>query len=187
MIDLKNAKKIGSGETRNCYQHPNESDKCIKILKEHMVDDINHREYKYYRHLNKKRVTFRHIPKCYGFVKTTLGQGLVFDLIAGSNTVVFEDYLRRGDSEKNSAEELLSKLEQYLFENAISFIDTGLRNLVLSKNKLFIIDGLVPPKKTIFPIYGYISPLTRWRTRKSLKEARIRINRIFQEKNLPSP
>ena len=81
MINLH--KKIGRGRHRICYQHPQDSSKCIKIL--YNPDDGGKKEVRrevgYYR----KRLTqiqhSRAIPDFHGKVDTPLGEGYVFDLI----------------------------------------------------------------------------------------------------------
>lgn len=168
MINLSDENFIAAGKTRLVFQHPENEKKCIKIM-QNDIDDLNHREYKYYQHLMKRHADMGHLPLCHGFVSTNLGLGLTFDKVGNEKT--FFDQITTGELSKNQAIRLFYALVQYLEKTGICFIDTNLKNLVFHHGKLFIIDGIVPPKRQHSWLYQRIKPLGRWRTKKSLKPA----------------
>lgn len=104
IIDLSKAEPFAEGGRRWCYRHPENPDLCIKITKQEVMHkrreggpayrrlrplrafDDNHEEVKGYRQLAVRRVLndasaplWLHLPRCYGFVETSLGEGLVLD------------------------------------------------------------------------------------------------------------
>ncbi len=182
MLWLAEDSLIGSGQTRNCYRHPYESNKCIKIMKTNSDSDVNSREFIYYQYLEKKQLDLTHLPKCYGFVETNYGQGLSFDLIGDGKGKTFLDLLIEKNISKEYAIELFCSLEKYLYKTGICFIDTNLDNIIVFDKEFFIIDGIIPPKVKRSWLYLYIPMLSRWRTRKSLKPARRKLMELFSEK-----
>lgn len=175
-IEINDSDIIGSGVTRHCYRHPLEKGLCIKIMKPDTdEDDINEREYRYYQLLYSRKASFEHIPHCYGYVDTNKGKGLVFDLIGENNGVSFEEGLLTGQISLKKAQKMFQVVETYLFKEAITFIDTGLGNLIMVDDKLMIIDGLVPPKPKRSYLYSHVKFLSRWRTKKSLTAAKRKI------------
>lgn len=104
MIDLSGSTPFAEGARRLCYQHPENTDLCVKISKPQTVEarrkhapwyrrlrsltafDDNYDELKGYRQLPIFRAlkddnaqVWQHIPRCYGFAGTSLGPGLVLD------------------------------------------------------------------------------------------------------------
>src|SRR5690606_22111213 len=97
LIQLSNDKPFASGGHRDCFRHPDGSNRCIKVLHEPWKEidrrkkdplrhvrrrrnyDENRQEWFELRKLERKlnsKVAL-HFPKQYGFVKTDLGEGLV--------------------------------------------------------------------------------------------------------------
>ena len=151
MIDLTNAIKIGEGNERVCYAHPNDDLKVIKVTKEGIKSrEQNKIDSIYYAYLEKENIDCRYLPLCYGYAETNLGQGLIFDKILnddGSETFTFEYVLKHKFLNKEAGEKILSDLVQYIVENNILFIDVSLSNLIChrdieGKYRLFIVDGL---------------------------------------------
>lgn len=151
MIDLSKASVIGEGNERICYQHPNNKSKVIKITKsdvksrkQNEIDSI------YYKYLQVKGIDFSHLAICYGYEKTNLGNGLVFENISNednSKIFTFEDILKNKSLDYNVLKTMLDNLANYLMDNKILFVDVGLSNLICKKDtngeyKLIIIDGL---------------------------------------------
>ena len=181
MISLSSDALIGSGNTRSCYYHPGDARKCIKILKDTARTDVNKLELGYYNHLNRHRASLTHLPKCYGYVDTNLGPGLVFDVVEdndGTLANTLKKMVKQGSLSINEAQKLVEDLERYLRKSAIAFCDDSLDNLVVVDNRLYIIDGMVSnkPLKTLF--YCYIPLLRAWRTRKSMKNVNRRLKQL---------
>lgn len=82
MILLNENHQIAKGSERLCYLHPQDSSKIIKTIYHKLgTVDQNIIEYNYYKELNRQNIAYTHIPKCYGFVTTNKGTGLIFDNI----------------------------------------------------------------------------------------------------------
>ncbi|KLE07049.1 YrbL family protein [Aliarcobacter butzleri] len=143
---------IARGGERDCYHHPSDSSKVIKVI---YKNDKNHRnqnnlEYKYLNFLKNLKVPFTQITKCYGYIDTNFGKGLVYDKICDFNgkiSIPFLDIVMEEKLSKNIQDMLVSELKNYILENNILFVDIGLYNILCceyekEKYKLIIIDGL---------------------------------------------
>ena len=92
----------------------------------------------YYNYLKKHNISTTHIVKCYGYINTNLGKGLIFDKVCdytGDISLSFTQYL---DKVKNGSrvslkneESLVKELEKYILENNILFVDISLKNVLL--------------------------------------------------------
>ena len=100
--------------------------------------------------MEKLKVPFSHISKCYGYIDTNLGKGLIFDKVFDYNgkiSISFLDTIIQNKFTKYEENELVEDLKNYLFKNNILFIDIGLYNVLCceyeeGKYRLIIIDGL---------------------------------------------
>lgn len=152
---LKEEHFIARGGERDCYNHPLDSSKVIKVL--YKKDGVyaydgnrNNLEYKYYTFLEKSKISFSHIARCYNFVETNLGDGLVFDKVFDYDGKISSSFRQLLIEKKFTIQEenlLIEKLKDYIFENSILFIDCGVQNILCceyekNKYKLVIIDGL---------------------------------------------
>ena len=83
MIELDKEFLLAEGGERLVYIHPNDNNKVIKILKKGLNKHNfqNKLEFKYYNFLTKKNRDFSNITKCFGYVDTNLGKGLVFERV----------------------------------------------------------------------------------------------------------
>ncbi|PHO09815.1 hypothetical protein CPG37_07325 [Malaciobacter canalis] len=151
MIKLEDKFLFSKGSERACYNHPLEKDKIIKILyNKKYKSNQNYLEYKYYKKLKTKNVSFSHIARCYGFIETSKGNGLVFEKITdynGNTSRTFRDILLDETLSYTEEKKLLNELEHYLLKNNILFADSTTVNLLckeyqINKYKLIIIDGL---------------------------------------------
>ena len=144
---------IARGGERDCYLHPLDDKKVIKIV--HGYSDIINRnqndlDYKYFKFLEKLKVPFSNITRCYGYIDTNLGKGLIFDKVFDYNgkiSITFLDTIIQNKFTKYEENELVEDLKNYLFKNNILFIDIGLYNVLCceyeeGKYRLIIIDGL---------------------------------------------
>ena len=97
MINIDKYRLVGKGHHREVYRHPQNPDLCIKIIVDGNFDSRQvRREKAYYRHLEKKGISWDMVPKYHGDIITDLGTGSVFDLILdqdGSVSKTLENYL----------------------------------------------------------------------------------------------
>lgn len=75
---------IGVGAHRACYIHPEDHQKCIKVIysqNDPIASKEIKRELAYYKHLNSYLKDWRGLTRYYGTVETNLGTGYVYDRI----------------------------------------------------------------------------------------------------------
>lgn len=115
---------IGVGAHRACYIHPDDPQKCIKII--YNPSDIALKEIKrelsYYRHLNTYLKDWRGISRFYGVVQTNLGNGYVYDRIMdfdGQSSKTLGDYYKNGELSDQELSLLIEKLKKYIWDNLI--------------------------------------------------------------------
>ncbi len=141
---------VGQGRERTCYVHPDDPAKLIKIPKPG-IDTQTRREIVFYQKLQKRgKIDYTHIPCFYGQVETSLGDGILVDLIQDADGTVSRSmrwYLNHGVSIQ-VFEPYLQELKQYLLSNLVIFNhDLVLDNLLFQKysqneSRLVIIDGI---------------------------------------------
>ena len=68
IVELNDDFFLSKGSERSVYIHPNDKSKVIKILyNQKSKNNQNEMEYKYYKYLEIKQVSFEHITNCYGW------------------------------------------------------------------------------------------------------------------------
>lgn len=123
---------IASGAHRLCFIHPEDPQKCIKVIystSETAQKEIK-RELSYYRFLNSYLTDWSGITKYYGTVETNLGTGYVYDRIVdfdGKSSQTISERYKIEELKDNWKEldEIISKLKKYMWDNRI--ITTALR------------------------------------------------------------
>jgi hypothetical protein len=164
MLTLESSALIGSGLRRECYFHPEDVNKCIKVVVSGDHKETR-REQSYYRLLEKRNISWKMLARFYGNVDTNLGEGAVFDLIrdfngkisktlehyisAHSETDPISQYLRRA----------LPQLKQYLLKWKIVTMSLKPQNIVYkrtheSKGFLVVIDNI--GNSDFIPICNYV-------------------------------
>jgi len=150
MIELSDKYLIDVGTNRACYEHPNDQNKCIKIVISGNNKESK-QEIKYYKYLIKKNIAWKHIARYYGLIETNLGIGEVVELIRdfdGNISKPLSYYIIKNSLiESNILESLLVNLKNYLFQEKIIVKDLNVVNIVYKKvthddSILVIIDGL---------------------------------------------
>ena len=194
VIDLAREAPFASGDNRLCFRHPDDAGLCIKVLRsgrakqlysaspfykrmfrETYFDD-NRREFAAYQQpaIVRNKCTYHyHVARCYGWVRTNLGDGLVTDLITdlnGNPAQTLEDYL---------SEHGLDAVIQDAASNLAFFFRTSLiltknlmpHNLVLAPSdqgyRLVLIDGL--GLSTFLPLAKYSHYFARRHIEKRLQ------------------
>jgi len=77
---LKKSLIIAKGKGRIVYSHPDNPNQCLKIVYHKTINE-NKIDIKYYRHLQNRGASFKHIACIRGEQNTNKGNALVFDLI----------------------------------------------------------------------------------------------------------
>lgn len=151
-IVLKDKHLLAKGGDRVCYIHPHDSSKLIKIpySTQGEQNQQNKLDFIYFNHLKKNKKDLSKIAKCYDFVETNLGKGLVFDRVMDYDNTPSKSFRYLTAHKLIEIEEqtkLLKDLKNYLESNKILFHDNSMTNIFykkLSKDKstLIIVDGL---------------------------------------------
>jgi len=164
MLKLEPSALFGRGLRRECYFHPEDETKCIKI-----VVDGDHketvREQSYYRLLEKRNISWRMLARFYGNVETNLGEGAVFELIRDYNGEVSKtlgDHFSANNETVPNDQYLyqaLLVLKQYLLQWKIVTITLKPQNIVFKKTNesegfLVVIDNV--GNSDFIPICNYV-------------------------------
>ena len=168
MIDLSNATPFAEGGNRKCFVHPNNKDRCLKVVHPGLVEKIkknkpwykklrssdsfddNLREQAAYNQKalkNENQDVWMHLAKWYGMTETSIGMASETELVRNGEDIAetLESYLFReglSDDINNAIEDFHMWLREHLIftKNLIP------HNLVLYEkdNKIIIkiIDGL---------------------------------------------
>ena len=138
MIELCPEGMIGKGLHRECYIHPDDPNKCIKVVVLRGEEETR-REQAYYKLLQKKDISWDMLPKFYGVIPTSMGSGAVFDLIRDSNGEVgktFEFYFESVELTAQNAEGLLNallNLNTYLVDQNIMTMSLKPKNIIYQR------------------------------------------------------
>lgn len=133
MLELKNI--IDKGSVRECYQHPTDPAKCVKVVV-NGNKSILLRELKTYKTI--KPVLHDYIAEYSPeLVMTNKGPGLISEIICdtdGSISKTLKHYFIKGEVD-HEVEEDLNKFTRLIFQNDLFFYDLNLKNLLLQKDK----------------------------------------------------
>jgi hypothetical protein len=165
---------IGRGLHRECYLHPKDPHRCVKIVVAGRSDE-NRREARYYSRLAARGISWDMLARFHGLVETSLGEGAVFDLVRdhdGSISRPLSEYLQR--PEKNPAcstilPGALPALKRYLLENRVVTMTLKSKNILLQltgqgEGKLVIVDNV--GNSDFIPLSHHVPGLGRTKIRR---------------------
>ena len=168
-VALSSCEPFASGGHRLCFRHPHNEDLCIKVNKqgqaaarkraapfykrlrrERSFDDnwCEYREYQQRAIVQGGTRIWDHLSRCYGWVSTDLGPGLVSDMFtdaAGRPAETLESYLKREglDAPLQTA---LQQFAGYLRETLLLTKNLLPHNLLVLQRdeqlRIILIDGL---------------------------------------------
>ena len=185
MIKLEGTDPIGMGHDRICFPFPGDPAKCVKVcIRGRIGRRQNEIEFRYINSLGKRGVDFSHIPRCYGWVDTDYGPGLVYERIQNRDSTpghTVDEAVRRRIYPRGELEKGLGRIFDYLIANSIVFADVSLKNLLCVKGddglKVFAIDGLGARRQGMkFVLNMKILLLARRKTAKQIKK----LNETYQ-------
>jgi hypothetical protein len=138
---------VGKGRDRICYEHPNDSNLCIKVSINN--DKQSRREVSYFNFLKKKNADLSKISIFRGKVNTNKGLGYTFDLIRDHDKRISKTLRQCLESEEFTIawiQPQISDLKNYLISNKICVRDISPSNISCKRTSngvnLFIIDGV---------------------------------------------
>ena len=187
-LDLHSAQWIGRGWKRDCYLHPKDAGRCIKVannnatdarkLRERMTswfraesaaDAHNRREWQAYGAFGAVLAPF--VPRYHGFIATSRGPGLVVDLVRdqdGRPSMQLRDWLDQGSAERGAA--LLDRfrvLFDLLAAHDLWLMDLNFKNFLVQvaadgTERPWLIDlKRLADNKEIFQVSGWSATLKR--------------------------
>ena len=195
MLTLDSSQLIGRGLRRECYVHPADENKCVKVV---VAGDHKEtaREQSYYHLLAKRRISWKMLARFYGNTETNRGPGAVFELIRDYNGEIsktLDDYLSTtsdfgGDYQSLSG--ALASLKQYLLQFKIVTMSIKPSNIVFkmvraSEGRLVVIDNI--GNSDFIPICNYVDFMAvrkihrKWRRFLNLLATDYAGNRALQE------
>jgi hypothetical protein len=150
MIDLSQAQVIGAGHERVCYRHPANPRRVIKVSRMATGGRQQNRiDHCYLASLEARGVPTTHVPRQYGLVTTSLGEGLELDCITTADDQIaptMEALLRAQAITVEEARTMLTALYTHLLQHSVVMVDIGLGNLVCrqvaGRWQAVVIDGL---------------------------------------------
>ena len=194
VIELDAATPFASGDNRLCFRHPHHPDRCIKVLKEGRARslqassplykrgmreayfDDNRREYRAYQQpaIVQGSVPYDcHIARCFGWVKTTRGDGLVTDFVANSEGLpaqTLEAYVGLHGLDE-PVRKAVTEFCKFLRESLVLTKNLMPHNLVLAEDgsnlRLVLIDGL--GLSTVLPLAKHIDYFARRHVEKRIQ------------------
>lgn len=139
MLILK--KKVGVGAVRECFEHPTDKGKCVKVLLENADPSVFRKEFEIYSAV--KDVLNDFIVSCEKEpVETDKGTGMVYDLLTdddGEVSKMIFDYKNDADIKRE-----LDSFADRLLKNNLFFYDFNVNNFRIQikdgKKKLKYID-----------------------------------------------
>jgi hypothetical protein len=136
MIELTQSMCFAKGYHRACYIHPEDENLCIKVS---LAADNGETEseIKYYRHLQRRGVSWDMLPRFHGRTDTTIGSGAVFDLIRDDDGEISKSLM-----EYFKTPELTETIRAGL---ADAFI--GLKNYLIAER---IVTRTIKPKNVLY-------------------------------------
>jgi len=164
MLTLESSQLIGRGLRRECYFHPEDEFKCIKIV---VAGDHKEtaREQSYYRLLEKRKISWNLLARFYGNIETNRGEGAVFELIrdyTGKVSKTLEHYFSVNSGAGLNYQTLtrsLPLLKEYLLQWKIMTMSLKPQNIVYQKTnfntaQLVVIDNI--GNSDFIPICNYV-------------------------------
>ena len=139
MIKITEKNFVGKELHKKTFEHPENPDACIKLpySKEGEVDLM--RELKYRELRMRKGMQSSLLPAYYGSVKTSLGQGFLFEYVRnynGSACATLEDYCKNESLLKKKYKrifELLCDFRKKLFSEQLITMGIFAENLIIQK------------------------------------------------------
>ena len=180
MIDLSNATPFAEGGNRKCFVHPNNKDRCLKVVHPGLVEKIkknkpwykklrssdsfddNLREQAAYNQKalkNENQDLWIHLAKWYGMTETSIGMASETELVRNGEEIAetLESYLFR-EGLTSEINESIEDFHLWLRKHLIFTKNLIPHNLVIKKENdgmiIKIIDGLGSQAFVPLPSYS---------------------------------
>lgn len=174
MIELNPTAIIGKGLHRECFIHPDDPGRCIKIVVAGNSNE-NRREAKYYTRLARRGISWEMLTRFHGLVQTNLGEGAIFELVRDDDGQVSNTLAHYLESEQLTALhgsvicDALAQLRAYLLHHSIITMTLKTKNILFQRTgrdsgRLVIVDNL--GNSDFIPVANYSAFLARRKIRR---------------------
>lgn len=172
---------LASGTERDVYLHPLMNDRVIKIGRKASHVDRNAVEYEFYSNVDTAQ--FPQIPKSYGWVETSEGRGLEYELIAEKNGSPCCCLIEAVGSGGLSAEKGASLLDEFFscaLDDGLIVYDESLKNFLYQSHtsRLVLVDGFGP---RVWSLKNHLRSKYPLFARKKIRQCRDASMRLWQE------
>lgn len=148
-IVLNDDELFDKGGLRKVFIHPEDDAKIIKVSSSE-DNGQNDLEATYYEYLKTQNISYKHISKYFGEIKTNLGSGIIFEKIINydnSKCLELKQFIEQKAISREELEKLFTELKENILSNNILFYDVSLSNILCQeyekgKYRFIIIDGL---------------------------------------------
>lgn len=161
-IELLPSLLIGKGLHRECFSHPQNENLCIKVVVNGNQRETI-REQTYYKFLQNRNIEWNHLPKFYGNIVTSIGEGAVFDIIRDDSGDISKSLKHYLNSEyelpliKDDLVKALNEFKHDLLAQNIITMSIKPQNLLyqrLGRNgRIYLVDNI--GNSDLFPISSY--------------------------------
>jgi PhoP regulatory network protein YrbL len=138
MIILKDKEPIAVSGPRACYLHPNDDDKVIKIVRDEPFfrkHNANWQEWLHYNYLLEQHGKLDFVNDCYGFIKTDLGEGLVWQCVrddSGDISSTITNIMKQPDRyDVGKVAKELERFCRFIIEKNIQLFDLNPLNVLI--------------------------------------------------------
>ena len=185
MLVIDRSTLVGKGLHRECFVHPDDHNRCVKIVVAGNSDE-NRREAQYYSQLASRGISWEMLTRFHGLVETSLGEGAVFDLVRDYNGEVsrtLDYYLDSEDLRQlcgTALVEALNALKNYLLANSVITMTLKAQNVLFQQTmehqgKLVIVDNV--GNSDFIPITNYSPYLARLKIRRKWRRFEQSLNK----------
>ncbi len=176
MLTLTPDLYIGRGYHRECYIHPDQPDRCVKVVV-NGDDSETKRELGYYHKLIKRNIDWSMLPKFHAQVNTNKGEGVVFDLVldySGKVSKPLSHYLDSVELTANHAKALpkaFLQFSEYLLSEKILTMTIKPKNILYkltsaTEGHLVLVDNI--GNSDFLPVCDYSSFFARLKIARKL-------------------
>ena len=169
--------RIGRGSKRDCYAHPGNPDLCIKVPRHPDRADAQQPsivEWYCATALDRRGVPFRHRARCYGWVETDRGTGLVMERVRnrdGAPALTLYEAVHKHGLAMEQIACLFAELKRWVLTNAVPVTDLNSGNLLVrhtdNRAYLVLVDGIggqkVKFKFVFYRRFPWFARLLSWR------------------------
>ncbi|WP_192036697.1 YrbL family protein [Halomonas sp. YLGW01] len=190
---LRNSLRIGRGNKRDCYVHPDDAGQCIKVPRHPTRQDECQEqsivEWHYINHLKQRCVPLAHVIDCHGWVYTSQGVGLVMERVQdddGAPALTLRDALIQRRISRGQIERMLAILKDWAIAHAIVIADLNTDNLMIrsgeTESVFVLVDGFGSRRPDWkFSLYQKLPSLSRWKTKRQWKRQEVTLFKTVDE------